>query len=732
MPLFASTKVKWLPEIFSGVTIGLQIAIMSIACASILYNGVIALILPLGIGLTLLSSMLMVIIVSLGSSSALTIATVQEIPAVLLGIAINAILLRHHQQHLLGSPLPTVLTFIALNSLFIGLCMYLIGHFELGDLVRFIPYPVLSGFLAGAGWLLFKNSFVMLTEKSLSFGNLSILFSSAKVLYWCPAMLYATVIFFTTRVYHHYFVLFGFVFGGFILFYGVLLLTGTTLDVASAQHFLLGPFPQGQLLDFLNFPLQGEIHWSLIFSHLQELFSLAFICIVFLLLVSSGFEMAVKQDIDINRELRVHGIANFLIGCVLGSPGYQSLTLSMIKQKFQAKNRVATVFFVVIICLSVLLFGPIILSYLPRMVFGAILMYFGFNYLAEWVVNSYQKLSKIDYAIVIFMLFVIANFGVLQGTMSGILICLIVFVIRYSYIDIIKHTMNGKMVKSNVEYDLEGRQILQKHGQETYILRLQGYLFFGNANNIFKLIKSRYLDSSHPLRTLIIDFTFYFEMDATAIFSFIKILEFTRKNHICTVFSHLPLSIQKKLDQMVGFDHNAQSYQVVSDLDHALELAEKELLKHYLLHRYDQNLLSLLKKNFPDLHDLKLLLTVLKRKKIRAHSLIYAEGSDAQDMFFIEEGSVDIFLKNNGQIQRLRNMKAGTMVGEIGLFLKLPRNASVQSCESCVLHFLNRESLNQLYEQSPKLVASLHAAIIRILAERLVHANQLSSDLMGS
>ena len=38
-----------------------------------------------------------------------------------------------------------------------GVTFALLGVFRLGNLVRFVPYPVVGGFLAGTGWLLFKG-----------------------------------------------------------------------------------------------------------------------------------------------------------------------------------------------------------------------------------------------------------------------------------------------------------------------------------------------------------------------------------------------------------------------------------------------------------------------------------------------------------------------------------------------------------------------------------------------
>jgi SulP family sulfate permease len=70
----------------------------------------------------------------------------------------------------------TVVAAIVITSLLTGVCSLALGIFKLGGLIRFIPYPVVGGFLAGTGWLLVKGAIEVMTEISLSFSTLPSLF----------------------------------------------------------------------------------------------------------------------------------------------------------------------------------------------------------------------------------------------------------------------------------------------------------------------------------------------------------------------------------------------------------------------------------------------------------------------------------------------------------------------------------------------------------------------------
>ena len=67
----------------------------------------------------------------------------------------------------------TVVVAIGMTSLATGAFFLLLSTLRLGNLVRFVPYPVVGGFLAGTGWLLVKGGAGVLTGSSVTLGNLT-------------------------------------------------------------------------------------------------------------------------------------------------------------------------------------------------------------------------------------------------------------------------------------------------------------------------------------------------------------------------------------------------------------------------------------------------------------------------------------------------------------------------------------------------------------------------------
>ena len=110
------------------------------------------------------------------------------------------------------------------GSLIVGLFFYILGRFKLGELVRYIPFPVVGGFLAGTGGLIVKFSFTMMTDLDLNLPTIFLLFGENIFLLWFPGFIFAVVLLLATRWFSHYLFTPGILFGGIILFYIICLL----------------------------------------------------------------------------------------------------------------------------------------------------------------------------------------------------------------------------------------------------------------------------------------------------------------------------------------------------------------------------------------------------------------------------------------------------------------------------------------------------------------------------
>ena len=61
-----------------------------------------------------------------------------------------------------------VLVGISVSTLFTGFLLFGLGALRLGQWLRFIPYPVIAGFLAASGWLLITGGVEVVTQSNLT------------------------------------------------------------------------------------------------------------------------------------------------------------------------------------------------------------------------------------------------------------------------------------------------------------------------------------------------------------------------------------------------------------------------------------------------------------------------------------------------------------------------------------------------------------------------------------
>jgi SulP family sulfate permease len=141
-----------------------------------------------------------------------------------------------------------------------------------------------------------------------------------------------------------------------------------------------------------------------------------------------GMALVTGQDLDTNRELKVAGVVNLLMGLGGGILSFHSMNKSLLAYKMGGRSRLATLVGAAVFVLLPMLASPL-LAYFPKPILGGLLLYLGLSLLLEWVYRAWSTLSKLDYGIVQSIWLVSGIFGFLQGLALGwgwavVLLCL--------------------------------------------------------------------------------------------------------------------------------------------------------------------------------------------------------------------------------------------------------------------------------------------------------------------
>ena len=133
------------PALSTGVTTGLGLLVAHIAYAAFIFSGPLSAYSSQGVGLVLFGCFAACLIVALAGGYRGAIAGLS--PALLVGMAAICSTMDASGEALFVSASVALI----LSAVLTGICCLTIGHFRLTNLVRFIPYPVAAGFVAGIG-----------------------------------------------------------------------------------------------------------------------------------------------------------------------------------------------------------------------------------------------------------------------------------------------------------------------------------------------------------------------------------------------------------------------------------------------------------------------------------------------------------------------------------------------------------------------------------------------------
>ena len=75
-------------------------------------------------------------------------------------------------------------------------------------------------------------------------------------------------------------------------------------------------------------------------------------------------------------------------------------------------------------------------------------------------------------------------------------------------------------------------------------------------------------------------------------------------------------------------------------------------------------------------------------------------------------------------------MTAGTVIGELGLYLQRKATASVVADEPSTVFYLSADKLRQMETHAPEIATPFHRFVIHVLGERLAGMNDTIQALL--
>lgn len=728
-----------LPGVSVGLVIGILIIFIELSFSALIFSGELTSYLAEGIGILLFGTFVVGLAGSLTSSFPSTIIIPQDTPtaiSAIIGAAIAAEMTTAPSRQVFA----TVVAAILLTTCLVGAFFWLMGHFNLGRLVRFIPYPVVGGFLGGTGWLLLTGGIGVMTDTALGLA----LFQPAILLRWLPGLIYGLSLLLLLRRYSHFLLMPTFLFAGIGVFYLVYFLAAGSIQEAQAQGWLLGPFPDSGPWQPVIVTALTQANWVVVLKNAASIATIILVSTVSLLLNTSGLEITSQGDIDLNRELKSSGLANILAG-LGGSPGaYPALSLSALGFRLGANSRLVGIVSSLVAGL-VLLLGASTLSVFPRMIAGGFLVFLGFSFLIEWTYDAWFKLPKADYLLIWLILIVVAAVGFLEGIAVGIFTAIILFVLKYSRIQVVRHSITGAKYQSHVMRPNLYQQLLRDRGRCIHILELQGFIFFGSAQKLLEQVKELLRNrGTSAVHYLLLDFRLVTGIDSSASFSFARLEQISKAQKVKLVFTHLSPDLRTQFGKALLVD--TRELHLFSSMDLGVAWCEEQLIQTLTevgLAARPKTLLRLLEENLPgkepsadwvhylepgydpaDSPNFARLKRYFSCLEVPAGQEIIAAGDRSPGVYFVEKGQVSASLPDqDNQQTEVRLLESGTVFGEIDYYLGQDAGAGYTASQPGVLFHISAENMAKMDQEDPELAIVFHRFIASVLGKKLVYTS---------
>lgn len=377
---------------------------------------------------------------------------------------------------------------IIATFLLAGLLEALLGVFRLGKYIRYIPYPVVSGFMSGIGVIiLITQVFPFFGISAPSGGPLG----TIRAIHQIPEIInfYSVGIAIATIVIIYLFpkitkvipsALVALVALSIIAYF--MLPEGILLRLNSQ-----GPIPTGLPKIHLDF-----LHIFADWQHLERIFeyaiTLAFLGAIDSLLTSIVADNITKTKHDSNQELIGQGIGNMGSALIGGLPGAGATMRTVINQRSGGKTKISGVIAGIFLLVVLLGVGPIV-GHVPNAVLAGILITVGISVIDYKGFRHLRSVPRSDAIVLIIVLLLTVFVDLLVAVGVGMVIAALLFMKNIS--DVIEHKTYSTPLQSfarEVAWPDEGN-FLEQFGQMVYIKHLEGPLFFGFATRFQEMVK---------------------------------------------------------------------------------------------------------------------------------------------------------------------------------------------------------------------------------------------------
>ena len=630
------------------------------------------------------------------------------------------------------APEVIVLLLILLGVL-TGIVQVLLGFIGVGRLIKYVPYPVVSGYLTGVALIIIGSQIPMFFGVAADTRWWTTLMSPGLWDWRSLAIGSATVLVavgsprVTTRVP-------GTILGIFagLLTYAALATQDPTMWAVTGNPLVIGTLGiskdgyfasiTGRWIDI------GDLRLGQIADLLGSALTLAALLSIDTLKTCVVIDQLTRTRHLPNRELMAQGIANIASSVVGGMPGAGTMGATVVNLNSGAKTRMSGVFEGAMCLIAALALGSF-LAWLPVGALAGILIVIGIRMIDREPLQFIESRATVfDFAVVLTVVVVALTIGLIAASAAGVAMAIILFVREQIGASVVRHKgFVNQMSSTWVRSEADAR-IIEEKGDQAVIFELQGSLFFGTTQKLYAALEPELFKR----KFVVLDLKRVLSVDVTAAHVLRSVREALQERGAMLLLSgvreRLPngRNLRQFLEQTGVVTADDTTVRVFAERDDAVEWVEDRILgeregpaeeevpiqlqqMHLFCHHKDETLKDLEAR--------------LEARSYKAGETVYALGSVGDAIYWIRRGTIRIFAPlGDGRVRHIASFGRGDFVGGLAFLDNRPHGNDAVALTATDVYVLSRAQFDLVAEEHKRLAFNLMTALARTLALRLRHA----------
>ncbi len=622
--------------------------------------------------------------------------------------------------------IPPLLALTALFSAGFQLVYGLIGG---GRLIKFIPFPVVSGYLSGVGVLialgqlpkLFGFSKEIPLVQGLSSPGLwkwhgllvgivtiVLMLSAQRITKRIPAAIIGLL-------------------GGIATYFALAAFTPALLTL-DANPLVIGPIRtsgsffmaiQDRLTSLLS--LQVDSLRLVIIPAL----TLSVLLSIDTLKTCVALDAMTRTRHKSDRELIGQGIGNLASFLVGGMPGAGTMGPTLVNVASGGRTPRSGIMEGGFVVLAVLLLSNLI-AWVPIAALAGILLVIAWRMFDKGMFRLLRSAAgRLDFAVIAGVVLVSVTVDLIAASGVGVGLAILLFIRDQIRGTVIRRKLYLNQISSKTRRRTSEQEVLQKNGDQGVFCELQGNLFFGTTDQLFSQLEQ----DLRTKRFILLDMRRVQSMDYTAAHLFEQMHAQLAERKGQLLFSGMPSGL---LDER-NFEHYLVQLGVVKEgggvmisetLDGALEWIEDRILKDANpATQGEEQILQVrefdLFRGFDD-DMLSRLAACLSERRLASGEKVFSQGDEGDEMFLVRRGAVRIMLPlERGKRHHLATIETGEFFGELAFLDRGVRSADVETKAPTELYVLSRARFNEQSRSDPVVGVQVFARLALAIALRL-------------